>query len=29
MVDPRGLRFGAGVTFFVLVAALLVGPRSG
>lgn len=29
MIDPRGPRFGAGITFFVLLLALILGPNHG
>ncbi len=29
MIDPRGPRFAAGITFVVLLTALLLGPRYG
>lgn len=27
MIDPRGPRFGAGITFLVLLVALILGPQ--
>ena len=29
MIDPRGPRFGAGITFLVLLFALILGPTHG